>query len=145
MSSSHIIKLVAGIDNLDDFYAIQQMEIIDYHGQLAVPCWTRYKPKQAEDILRDGGSIYRVLKNRIQCRHKILGFEMVETTHNGTRCMIVQSAEMIQTVSTPRRPFQGWRYLKPTDIPRDIGPYIPGTKNSIPPEMEQDLKDAGLF
>ncbi len=145
MPSDHIIKLVVGVDNLADFYALQRREIIDYHGQPAVPCWTRYKPKQAEEILRAGGSIYRVIKNRIQCRHEILGFEMVETAEKGTRCMIVQNAEMIQTISTPRRPFQGWRYLKPQDAPRDIGAYDPQDTKNIPPEMEQELKDAGLF
>lgn len=145
MASKHIVKLVVGIDNLADFYAWQQGEMFDYHGTQAVPCWTRYKPKSAEDILREGGSIYRVLKNRIQCRYKILGFEMVETKSHGTRCMIVQDAQMIQTVSTPKRPFQGWRYLKEQDIPADIGPYDPEQSNDIPPEMEQELKDAGLI
>lgn len=138
------MKLVVGMDNLEDFYNWQQNEIFDYHGQRALPCWTRYQPKEAENILREGGSIYRVLKNRIQCRYKILGFEIVETSI-GKKCMIVQDAKMIQTISTPRRPFQGWRYLKVSDIPADIGPYDPANTQEIPKDMEQDLKEAGLL
>ena len=107
----HMIKLVVGIDKLQEFYERQKHEAIDYHGTLAAPCWTRFAPKQAEEILRKEGALYRVIKGRIQCRSKILGFEKVETDQ-GTKCMIMQSLEMIQTVSTPHRPFQGWRYLK---------------------------------
>ena len=89
--------------------------------------------------------IYRVIKNRIQCRHRILGFEMVETKHKGTRCMIVQDVQMIQTIHMPKRAFQGWRYLKPGDTPPDRGIYDPRGGNNIPIEMEEELKAAGLL
>ncbi len=144
--SIHLIKLVAGVPDLHSFYEWQQNEVFDYHGTAAVPCWTRYKPKRADEILREGSSIYRVIKNRIQCRHKIIGFEMVETKDKGTRCMIVQDAQMIKTVHMPRRPFQGWRYLKPCDIPPDCHIYDGlATQNEIPPDMEAELKEAGLL
>ena len=137
---------MAGVPDLQTFYEWQRNEVFDYHGRLAVPCWTRYKPKQAEEILRDGGSIYRVIKNRIQCRHKIFGFEMVETADKGTRCMIVQDAQMIETVHMPRRAFQGWRYLKQSDIPPDRGVYDGlNNDNNLSPEMEVELKEAGLL
>ncbi|MGH1375376.1 MAG: DUF1489 family protein [Alphaproteobacteria bacterium] len=146
MSQINIIKLVVGVSDLQEFYEWQQREIFDYHGTPAAPCWTRYKPKSADDILEKGGSIYRVIKNRIQCRHKILGFEMVETDHKGTMCMIVQDAQMIETVHMPRRAFQGWRYLKPGDIPEDKGIYADGGKDEvIPDDLAQELKDAGIL
>ena len=146
MSSIHIIKLVVGVDDIRHFYEIQRAQEFDYHGQAATPCWTRYKPKSADEILREGGSIYRVIKNRIVCRHKILGFEMVETQAKGTMCMIVQDAQMIETVHTSRRAFQGWRYLKPADIPADKGIYTGGAiEDTIPEDMEDALKEAGLL
>ncbi len=141
----NMIKLVVGIENLKDYYELQQRETIDYHGQPAVPCWTRYKPKQAEDIIKSEGSLYRVIKNRIQCRSKILGFEVVDTD-DGKKCMIMQSNEIIQTISTPRRPFQGWRYLKAADIPKDRGVYTGQPENEEPPEdMADDLQAMGLL
>ena len=144
--SEHIIKLVAGLPDLQTFYDLQQREVFEYHGTLAVPCWTRYKPKQADDILRGGGSIYRVIKNRIQCRHKILGFEIVENTSKGRMCMIVQDAQMIETVHTPRRAFQGWRYLKQSDIPLDRGIYEGKFDGgNLSPEMEEELINAGIL
>ena len=141
----HMIKLVVGVDTLEDFYALQQRETIDYHGQPAVPCWTRFAPKQADEIIRKEGSLYRIIKGRIQCRAKILGFEKVETDQ-GPKCMIMQSAEMIQTVATPHRPFQGWRYLKEADIPKDRGTYFGQENNNDPPEdMRNELQEMGLL
>ncbi|MGH1402655.1 MAG: DUF1489 family protein [Alphaproteobacteria bacterium] len=146
MSSIHLIKLVVGVEDLKGFKRIQEREAFDYHGQVAVPCWTRYKPKCADEILEKGGSIYRVIKNRIQCRHKILGFEMVETDHKGTMCMIVQDAQMIEVVQTPRRAFQGWRYLKIDDVPADKGIYVDdGEDEVIPDDLAHELKEAGIL
>ena len=145
MQPVHIIKLVVGASDIKHFYDIQRMHEMDYRGQPAVPCWTRYKPKQADDILKSGGSIYRVVKNRIVCRHKILGFEVVETEQKGKMCMIMQDAEMIETVHMPKRPFQGWRYLKPSDAPPDKGGYNGEVIADIPDDMEDELKEAGLL
>ncbi len=141
----HLIKVVAGVPDLQTFYEWQQNEIFDYHGSPAVPCWTRYKPRQAEEILRSGGSIYRVIKNHIQCRHKILGFEMIETEDKGTRCMIVQDANMIETIHRPCRAFQGWRYLKVNNTPPDIGVYLGSVRNNNHLEIEIELRKAGLI
>ncbi|MAH04728.1 MAG: hypothetical protein CL561_04135 [Alphaproteobacteria bacterium] len=144
----HIIKLAVGIDNIDHFHQIQQAEAVDYNGQRAVPCWTRYKPKAADEILDNDGSIYRVVKNRIVCRHKILGFEMVETAEHGTMCAIMQDAEMIETVAMPKRAFQGWRYLKESDAPSDKGAYHGSASveaEDVDPAMLEELKEAGLI
>lgn len=142
----HIIKLAVGVQDIEHFYDIQRGEEITYNGEKAVPCWTRYKPKRADEILQTGGSLYRVVKGRIICRQKILGFEMVETDDKGTMCAIMQSCDMIETINAPKRAFQGWRYLKISDVPRDIGLYNRGVgQNNIPPDLERKLKEAGLI
>jgi len=145
MSNIHIIKLAVGITDIKHFWDIQRMHEMDYHGVRAVPCWTRYKPKRGDEILREGGSIYRVVKNRIVCRHKILGFEIVETQEKGKMCMIMQDAEMIETVAMPRKAFQGWRYLKPADAPPDKGIYTGEQTDTIPDDLAEELKDAGIL
>ncbi|MFP4387307.1 MAG: DUF1489 family protein [Alphaproteobacteria bacterium] len=142
----NIIKLAVGVQDIAHFYDIQHAHEITYKGSRAVPCWTRYKPKRAEEILETGGSIYRVIKNRIVCRHKILGFEMVDTPEKGTMCAIMQNPEMIETLHMPKCAFQGWRYLKPSDTPRDIGVYTGAAmQDNIPLDLKQDLKAAGLI
>jgi len=142
----NIIKLVVGLEDLEDFYQHQKITTFDYHGTLANDCYTRYKPKQADEILATGGSLYRVIKNRIVCRQKIIGFEAIETPDKGSQCAIITDAQMIQTIIKPKRPFQGWRYLKPSDAPKDRGLYTGGGEfEEIPPEMEDELRDAGLL
>lgn len=142
----HIIKLVVGVSDIAEFYDIQRHNEIDYEGARATVCWTRYQPKRADEILQTGGSIYQVIKNRIVCRHKILGFERMETEHKGTMCAIMRSSEMIETIHMPKRPFQGWRYLKALDVPKDKGIYTgDNPQDNIPEDMEKELKEAGLL
>jgi len=140
-----MIKLIVGCEGLEQYARWQAQEVMDYHGQPAVPCWTRFKAKRADEIVRSGGSLYRVMKSRIVSRQRILGFEMVETKSHGKRCMIMQDPEIITTVSAPHRPFQGWRYFEDAKAPADKGLYVLGGENDDPPEeMADELKEAGL-
>lgn len=144
--STHIIKLVVGVQDLDDYAQRQAHELMSYKGQQAVPRWTRFQPKRAEEILDNEGRIYRVINNRIQCWHHILGFEMTEVEGKGKMCMIMQDPTIMQTVSTPHRPFQGWRYFDPAKAPKDRGAYELGTgAPEIPAAMAKDLKESGLL
>lgn len=140
----HIIKLVVECDTLEEYAERCREEIVDYHGQPAIVCWTRFMPKRADEILQSGGSIYRVIKNRIVCRMKILGFEMAEVEGKGTMCMIMMSPRIIQTMSKPRRPFQGWRYLEPAKAPGDKGVFT-AAEEEIPADIEDGLREAGLL
>jgi len=145
--ATHLIKLIVGSADIEQYAQWQAQEVMEYHGELAVPCWTRFKPKRAEEVLASGGSLYRVLKSRVVCRSKILGFEVVETKSHGTRCMIMQSPEIIRCVNKPHRPFQGWRYFDAAKAPADRGVYIlgQGAEEEPPEEMADDLRAAGLL
>ena len=66
----------------------------------------------------DGGSIYWVIKRFIQCRQRILRLDEVIGGDGIRRCAIVLDPELILTTQVPRRPFQGWRYLKAEDAAR---------------------------
>ena len=141
----HMIKLVVGVQDLDEFLQIQRDSVFDYNGVPANAVWTRYKAKRSEEIL-NGGSIYRVIKNKICCRQKVIGFEMTETAEKGTQCMIIVESDIIQTYSTPKRPFQGWRYLEPASVPKDRGLYLgDNQREEISPDLEGELRDAGLL
>lgn len=142
----HMIKLVVGVDDLDHFLEIQRDCVVEFEGKPANAVRTRFKPKRADEILESGGSLYRVIKNRIQCRQKIIGFDTYESKDKGTQTLIMVEPDIIQTISKPKRPFQGWRYLEPAAAPRDRGIYLgDGAREEIEPEMEDELRNAGLL
>ncbi len=140
----HIIKLVVGVSTLDEYAALKPRYEINYKGARAVPVWTRYQPKRADEILQTGGSLYRVIKNRIVCRHRVLGFESVSHPIKGKMTNIMIDSTIIRTIAQPKKAFQGWRYLKLSNVPADVGEYISG--EDLPPEgMAEDMRAAGLI
>ena len=84
---------------------------------------TRMFPKQ-KDALLEGGSIYWVIKGLIQCRNKIVALEETQTKDGRKACAIIMEPNVISVVPTPKRPFQGWRYLKPDDAPADLSELL---------------------
>lgn len=103
---------------------------------------TRMFPKQAEGLL-DGGSIYWVIKGLIQCRNEIVALDQVNTSDGRKACSILMVPKLIPVVPTPKRPFQGWRYLKPSDAPADI--EVGAGEDSLPPELAAKLANLGAW
>ncbi len=141
----HMIKLVVGVEDLDEFLAIQKACIVDFEGKPANAVRTRFMPKRASEVL-DGGSLYRVIKNKIVCRQRIIGFDSVETSDKGSQTLIMVDPTIIQTISTPKRPFQGWRYFEPASVPKDRGVYRGNNqRDEIPEDLQDSLREAGLL
>ena len=101
---------------------------------------TRQTPKRAAELL-DGGSLYRVFKGIILCRQRILA---VDTVGEGVtaRCEVTVDPEVIRVAPTPRRAFQGWRYLQPGDAPPDLSMEAFG---DAPPELARQLREIGAW
>lgn len=104
---------------------------------------TRMWPKRAEEIL-GGGSIYWVIKGVILCRQKILRFDSVDRGDGINRCGIVLDPDVTRVAATPKRPFQGWRYLQPGDAPRDLRKGSK-TQEALPPQLESALAEIGVL
>ncbi|WP_204113295.1 DUF1489 family protein [Shimia biformata] len=103
---------------------------------------TRMWPKRGAEIL-NGGSIYWVIKGAIQCRQRITGLEEVIGADGIRRCAIVLEPGLIRTATALKRPFQGWRYLKPEDSPADLRGS--GQKDDdIPSELAAALAEIGV-
>lgn len=130
----HMIKLVVGLDTVE--------ELIAWHEQRDGP-WimsTRQTPKRAAELL-DGGSLYRVFKGMILCRQAILA---VDTVGEGVtaRCEVTLDPEVARVAPTPRRAFQGWRYLQAADAPPDLSN---DTDGEIPSDLARQLREAGAW
>jgi hypothetical protein len=100
-------------------------------------------PKQA-DALLNGGALYWVFKGLILCRQRILRLDEVTGGDGILRCGIVLDPEVIRTAATPKRPFQGWRYLRPGDAPPDL-PKGRESEEPLPPELNRALAEIGLL
>ncbi|WP_417249543.1 DUF1489 family protein [Celeribacter sp.] len=134
----NLVKLCVGIDSVD-----QLARHIKAHGGPTTHHTTRMWPKQ-EAALLAGGSLYWVIKGSIQARQKIVGLEEVFGADGVRRCAIILDAKLHRTTTAPRRPFQGWRYLKPADAPADL-PEGREAEEELPQDLAQTLAEIGVL
>ena len=143
----HLIKLCVGAESIEDLSVWQK-------GRLAAMRMTGEKPelshrtfqtpKRRDEIL-DGGSLYWVIKGVVQVRQPIRDLRE-GTKDDGTPCcLIVLDKALIPVRPTPRRPFQGWRYLDAADAPPDVKGGDAAALAELPPRMRKELADLGLL
>ena len=137
----HLIKLCVGAEQVEDLIAWQQSARAQ--GEDGLPRHvTRMRPKRADEIL-SGGSLYWVFKGAVLARQRILRLDEVTGADGIPRCAIVLDPEVIRTAGATKRPFQGWRYLKPEDAPPDL-PKARRGDDKLPPELDAALAELGL-
>lgn len=140
----NLLKLSVGVQDLDHFRAIQQEDRILFQGQSLCVCRTRMTPKRKEELL-EGGSLYRVIKGEIQCRQKIVDILTEKDSEGISRCFILLDPEVIPVIPTPKKAFQGWRYLKKADTPSDLDKKNQSNLQALPPSLQKELRDLGLL
>ncbi|MBA83850.1 DUF1489 family protein [Thalassobius sp. S69A] len=138
----NLIKLSVGTQSVETLMAWQQLP--QAQGPDGLPRHvTRMWPKREAEIL-DGGSIYWVIKGVIQCRQRILRLDEIQGQDGIRRCAIVLEPELHRTAQALRRPFQGWRYLKPEDSPADLPKGRPA-EEPLPAELSAALAEIGVI
>lgn len=136
----HLIKLCVGVSEIEELrqWVAQMLTsgAVDDHV-------TRMFPKKREEILA-GGSLYWVMRGMIMCRQPIADLQEVVDTEGIHRCRIVFEPKVIAVRPTPRRAFQGWRYLLPEDAPLDLkaGQSSP---EAMPEAMRRELAALALI
>ena len=132
----HLIKLCVGCDTVE--------ELLDWRrGEGERLPWvmrTRQTPKRGAELL-DGGSLYRVFKGFVLCRQRILS---IDTVGAGVvaRCEVTIDPEIVRVQPTPRRAFQGWRYLQDHEAPGDLVGF---NEDDAPPELAKRLREIGAW
>jgi hypothetical protein len=142
----HLIKLCVGCDAIEDLedWIRERLREARRKGQKAQHRHTtRMIPQRSEELL-DGGSLYWVIRGNVQARQRLLGIKPFRDGEGIQRCHLVLDPKVVATEWQPRRAFQGWRYLKPEDAPRDSGKTRNGFRE-MPPKLRQDLADLGLL
>ncbi|WP_439156563.1 DUF1489 family protein [Yoonia sp.] len=137
----HILKLSVGTDDVAGLAAWQASARAQTSDGLPRHI-TRMWPKRGEEILT-GGSIYWVIKGVILCRQPILRLDEYVGGDDIRRCAIVCQPGLIRVAATPKRAFQGWRYLDPADAPEDL-PEGRQNEEALPPELSKALAAIGV-
>ncbi|MDC0738846.1 DUF1489 domain-containing protein [Cognatishimia sp. SS12] len=142
MNHLNLVKLSVGtesVEGLADWQKTQSAQIDDGCPRHVTRMW----PKREKEILA-GGSIFWVIKGAIQARQPILRLEEQIGSDGIRRCAIVLAPGLIRTQSALRRPFQGWRYLKPEDSPPDL-PQSRAEEEPLPAELASKLAEIGVI
>ena len=142
----HLIKLCVGCDSVKDLEdwireklkQRRKRRLSSEHMHR-----TRMVPKRSEE-LRDGGSLYWVIRGEIMCRQRLLDVRPFVDKEGVGRCHLVLEPKLILVEPRPWCAFQGWRYLAQNDAPRDLDRAAPGAKN-MPEALRRELRGLGLL
>ena len=142
----HLLKLCVGCDSVEDLeewiaFRLEERRragepVEHFHTTRMVPT------RQAE--LVDGGSLYWVIKGSVQCRQRLTEIRPFVDGEGISRCHLMLDPVVVRTNWQPRRPFQGWRYLKPEEAPADIGSSQSDVLE-MPPKLRRELAELGLL
>ncbi|MDS9948569.1 MAG: DUF1489 domain-containing protein, partial [Planktomarina sp.] len=138
----NLVKLSVGtetVQNLSDWQANPAARTADGLPRHVTRMW----PKRSEELLK-GGSIYWVIKGIILCRQKVLRLDEIFGVDGIRRCAIVIEPQLIQVAATPKRAFQGWRYLPTADSPPDLS-RPRASDDDLPPELQAELANIGIL
>ena len=144
----HLIKLCVGCDSIEDLadWQVERLKARRKAGEKKPQLFHRtfQTPKRRDELL-DGGSLYWVIKGLVQVRQPLL--DLTEgTKDDGTPCcLLILKNELVPVRPTPRRPFQGWRYLDPDEAPADLGRGAAGDIGAMPPKLRKQLAELGLL
>lgn len=142
----HLVKLCVGAASIEDLAEWQRenRQCKTRDGKTGVFHPTYQFPKRREELL-DGGSLYWVIRGTILVRQKLIALDD-GTRDDGTPCChIVLAPPLIAVRPTPRRAFQGWRYLDGEDAPPDLKSGKTDQVAIMPAEMRKKLADLGLI
>ncbi len=134
----HLIKLCVGAESIEDLEA-WIAECVRLDGEQIHT--TRMTPKRRDEIL-DGGSLYWIIRGKLNCRQRILDLRSSVGADGVGRCDIVLEPSVVRVHPRPRGPFQGWRYLDPKDVPPD---FAANGADDLPPELQRELREIGLL
>ena len=141
----HLLKTAVGVPDLDALRRRQEARRGRRQGRDVVLGYTRNKPRRLDELIA-GGSIYWIVRGRIQARQRFLGLSDSVDDSGRFYCELHLDPHLIETVPVPRRAIQGWRYLAPGEAPSDLDvSYGSDDEDELPAHMARELRELGLL
>jgi hypothetical protein len=143
--SLHLIKLAVGCDSVADLEDwIEETRLSDARMGRAYEQThtTRMTPKRIGSDPA-GGSLYWVIKGRIQARQRMLAIRPFKDADGIGRCHLVLEPVVHPVRPRPMSAFQGWRYLAAADAPPDLAAL--GADAAMPETLRRELASLGLL
>jgi hypothetical protein len=142
----HLLKLCVGCDSVEELehWIAARLKQRRRRGLSREHIHrTRMLPKRADE-LREGGSLYWVIRGNVLCRQRLLDVRPFVDKSGIRRCQLVLEPNVVLVEPRPWRAFQGWRYLAGKDCPRDLDRAAPGAKH-MPEALRSELRSLGLL
>ena len=142
----NLLKLCVGCESIEDlegWIALRLREMRSAGEKPEQRHTTRMIPRRMTELL-DGGSLFWVIRGNVQVRQRLLDIRPFRDGDGIQRCHLVMEPELTATEWQPRRAFQGWRYLKAEEAPRDLGADRAELRE-LPVALRRELADLGLL
>jgi hypothetical protein len=142
----HLIKLCVGCGSVAELDQYIRHKLKDKkRRRVAVEHVhiTRMVPKRAPELL-DGGSLYWVIRGEVACRQRFRDLRRFVDRDGIGRCRLVLEPTLILTEPRAHRAFQGWRYLDPSDAPKDLD-RAGRSIADLPEGLRRELRQLGLL
>ena len=143
----HLVKLCVGCASIEELAQWQGERLAELRrARQPADLFHRtfQMPKRRRELL-DGGSLYWVIKGLITARQQLVDLRE-GTKPDGSPCtLLILDPALIPVRPTPRRAFQGWRYLEADDAPPDLDSRLLDDIAGMPPQMRKDLAELGLI
>ena len=137
----NIVKICVGAKVVHDLWLWQkERQTSDKNSKIMHI--TRMRPQRENELL-NGGSIYWVFKGLILARQEVMSLQECRGADGILRCGLILNPQLFLTYPVKKRPFQGWRYLKSSDAPKDLEKYSPGN-DRLPNELKIAMSELGL-
>jgi len=140
----HLMKMAVGVDSVEQLREFRAARLKERGASWV---YTRNRPRRAGEVLA-GGSIYWVIRGQIRVRQLVTGFRREHDEKGRAYCLIEVDPILVMTLWRPWRPFQGWRYLKPADVPPDAPrgwEGEPAAMAAMPERLVAELRALGLL
>lgn len=142
----HMVKLCVGCESVEDLesWIGSRLDARRSSGEPAEHFHTTRMVPVRKDELTGGGSLFWVIKGMVQCRQRLLGIRPFTDDDGVGRCHLILDPAVVRTDWLPKRPFQGWRYLKAGEAPADLAEGHAALVD-MPVKLRRDLMELGLL